>query len=174
MSNRFNLILLAFASLSFALLFTPAQSANAHEIFQDVLKEKYTLKSFSCKACHPDSKDRKLRTPFADRIFKQMKPLGLSEKFAAAEKAEEAAKAKDPASVGKDKGPIFEFEQIAAKEFQKAFEEVSKQTMTIDEMFKQDLFNGARLDTKKLEAAEGKEGKGDQDDKDDKDDDDDK
>ena len=157
MSNRFNLSLIAFAAFGFAHLFVMGDSVAAHEIFQDVLKERYNLKTFSCKSCHPDSKDRKLRTPFADRIYKQMKPLDLSEKFAVAEKAEEAAKAKDPDSVGKDKGPIFEFEQMAAKEFKKAFVEVGKQTMTIDEMFEQGLFNGARLDTKKSEGGSEKE-----------------
>ena len=61
-----------------------ATKVNAHDVFQDVLKEDYTLKSFSCKGCHPDSDDRKLRTPFAERIYQQLKDKGLSEKFAAA------------------------------------------------------------------------------------------
>lgn len=128
-------------------------AAEGHEIFQDVLKDQYMLRSFSCKTCHQDSKDRKKRTPFADRIYKQMKPLNLTAKYEVAVKADEAAKAKDPDSVGKDKGAVFEFEKAAAVEFKKAFREVSKQTMTIDDMIKQGLFNGARLDTKKIEAA---------------------
>lgn len=134
-------------------LFSVSTDAGAHEVFQDVLKEQYMLKAFSCKTCHQDSKNRKLRTDFAERVYKKLKPLNLAEKFDAAVKAEDAAKAKDPASVGKDKGPVFEFDKIAAVEFKKVFKEVAKETMTIDEMIKQGLFNGARLDTKKIEAA---------------------
>ena len=147
MIRRFFILLFFVGSL------TVCNSTHAHEIFQDVLKEKYMLRSFSCKSCHPDSKDRKKRTPFADRIYKQMKPMKLTAKYEAAVKADEAAKAKDPESVGKDKGAVFEFEKMASVEFKKAFPVVAKQTMTIDDMIKQGLFNGARLDTKKIEAA---------------------
>lgn len=150
MSSRWS-SLLVFVFVAGAFVFSGA-SANGHEIFQDVLKETYTLKSFSCKACHPDSKNRKLRTPFADRIFNEMKSLNLSEKYAAAVKQDEAAKAKDPDSVGKDKGAVSDFEKEVAVEFKKAFKEVAKQKLTIDEMISTGLFNGARLDTKKLEA----------------------
>ncbi len=129
-------------------------TAEAHEIFQDIMKEQYMLKSFSCKACHPDNDNRKELTPFAQRIHKQLEPLNLTDKYAAAVKAEEAAKAKDPDSVGKEKGPIYEFEKSIVDDFKKAFKVVGQQTMTIDEILKQGLFNGARLDTRKIEAAE--------------------
>ncbi|MEL7498429.1 MAG: hypothetical protein AAFN77_12525 [Planctomycetota bacterium] len=132
--------------------------ASGHEIFQDVLKEVYTLKSFSCKTCHPESKDRNIRSAFAERIYKKMKPMKLTEKYAAAVKADEAAKAKDPESVGKDKGAVFEFDKMAGEAFKKSFKEVAKETMTIDDMIKQGLFNGARLDTKKLEEKAKQEG----------------
>lgn len=130
-----------------------ATKVNAHDVFQDVLKEDYTLKSFSCKGCHPDSDDRKLRTPFAERIYQQLKDKGLSEKFAAAMAADKAAKEKDPESVGKDKGAVSDFEKMVAKDFREAFKIVAQETMTIDSMIKQGLFNGARLDTKAIEAA---------------------
>ena len=135
------------------LLFSFTVPAQGHEIFQDVLKEQYMLKSFSCKACHPDNDDRKIRTPFAERIYKELKPLGLEAKYAKALAADEAAKAKDPSSVGKDKGAVVDFEKSIVEDFKKAFKVVGKQTMTIDDMLKQGLFNGARLDTKKIEAA---------------------
>ena len=134
-------------------------TATAHDVYQDVLKEQYMLKSFSCKACHPDGDDRTIRTPFAERIYQELKAKGLSEKFAAATKKDEEAKAKDPESVGKDKGAVFEFEKLAAKEFEVAFKRVAQQKMTIDDIIKEGLFNGARLDTKAIEAAKAAENK---------------
>ncbi len=144
---------LSIPTVLFVLLIGSSQSIQAHDIFQDVLKEKYTLKSFSCKTCHPDSDDRKIRTPFAERIYQQMKDQGLSKQFAQATAIDEVTKAKDPESVGKDKGAVYEFEKLAGKSFEKAFVKVAQQTMTIDQIIKQGLFNGARLDTKAIEAA---------------------
>lgn len=82
-----------------------------------------------------------------------MKDQGLSKKFAEAAAIDEAALAKDPESVGKDKGAVYEFEKLAGKEFEKAFVKVAQQTMTIDQIIKQGLFYGARLDTKAIEEA---------------------
>ncbi len=147
----------SFIVFAFAVFFVSA--ANAHDVFQDVLKEQYTLKSFSCKTCHPDSDDRKIRTPFAERIYQTMKDKGYSEKFAAAVAADEAAKAKDPESVGKDKGAVAEFEKMIAEDFKESFKIVAAQTISFDELFKQGLMNGARLDTKKLAKAAEAEGK---------------
>ncbi len=134
-------------------VFSLASVTSAHDVFQDVLKEQYTLRSFSCKTCHPDSDNRKLRTPFADRIHKELKGKDLTAKFEAAKKAEEEAKAKDPDSVGKDKGPLFEFGVEASKDFKEAFKVVSKQTITFDELLQAGMFAGAKLDTKKIAAA---------------------
>ena len=133
-------------------LFVVPQVAQAHDIFVDVLKEEYMLKSFSCKTCHAES-DKKLRTPFAERIYVELKPLGYEAKFEAAQKMDEDAKAKDPESVGKHKGAVHDLEQEMAVEFKKAFAKVSKQTMSFDELLRAGLFYGARLDTKKIEAA---------------------
>ena len=133
-----------------------ASSAMAHEVYQDVLKEQYTLKSFSCKTCHPDGDNRKLRTPFADRIANVMKNKGLSKKFAEATGKDEAAKKQDPESVTKDKGAVADFNKMVAKEFAVDFKLVAQQKMTIDDIVKEGLFNGARLDTKAIEAAAAK------------------
>jgi len=130
-------------------------AAMAHDVFQDVLKEEYMLKTFSCKACHQD-KDKKNRTKFAERIFVLLKKNGYSAKFAAAQATDDAAKAKDPTSIGKGKGAVHNLEQEMAVEFKKAFVVVAKQSMTIDDMIKGGLFSGARLDTKKIEAAAAK------------------
>ena len=146
MVNRLCLGIVAFC------LFAAPQTSQAHDIFTDVLKEEYMLRSFSCKTCHAES-DKKKRTPFAERIFKELKPQGYSAKFEAAQKADEAAKAKAPESVSKTKGAVYELEKVMAVEFKKAFAKVSKQTMTIDEMLRSGLLYGARLDTKKIEAA---------------------
>ena len=139
---------------AFALLFV--SNSQGHDVFQDVLKEKYTLKSFSCKTCHPDSDNRKLRTPFAERIFQVMKDKNYSEQFAVAVKADEEAEKKAP--LPKGQGKVADFEKMIAKEFEKAWPKVAEQKISVDDLFMQGLMNGARLDTKKLEAmkAEGK------------------
>ena len=145
--------LIAFA---FAICFV--SSATAHDVFQDVLKEEYTLKSFSCKNCHPDNDNRKLRTPFAERIYQVMKPGDYTAKYAAAVATDDAAKAKNPESVGKDKGAVAEFEKVIAADFKKAFKQVATQSISFDELIKQGMMNGARLDTKALaKKAEGGE-----------------
>ncbi|MFT5301645.1 MAG: hypothetical protein ACI87E_005271 [Mariniblastus sp.] len=136
-----------------AVMLSVSSFAHGHDVFQDVLKEQYMLKSFSCKACHPDGDDRKIRTAFAERIYLQMKDKGLSKQFAAATATDEAAKKADPSSVTKEKGAVVDFEKLAAKEFKVAFVEVSKQKMSIEEILREGMFNGARLDTKAIEAA---------------------
>lgn len=141
------------SSIVCAVVFSFASISNAHDVYQDVLKEVYMLKSFSCKACHPDGDDRTIRTPFADRIYEQMKDKNFGEKFAAAVATDEAAKAKDPDSVTKDKGAVADFEKMVAKDFKEAFKVVAQQKMTIDDIIKEGLFNGARLDTKAIEEA---------------------
>ena len=140
---------------AFAICFV--SSATAHDVFQDVLKEEYTLKSFSCKNCHPDNDDRKLRTPFAERIYQVMKDGNYTAKYAAAVATDDAAKAKDPEAVGKDKGAVAEFEKVIAKDFKEAFKQVATQSISFDELIKQGMMNGARLDTKAL-AKKAKEG----------------
>jgi hypothetical protein len=142
---------ICFAAMAF-FMFAATNSVAAHEVFQDVLKEQYLLRSFSCKTCHAE-KDKKLRTKFAERIHQEMKQFGYSKKFEIATKADEVAKAKDPKSVGKDKGAVYELEKEMAVEFKKAFVAVAKQKMTIGEMLEQGLLAGARLDPKKIKAA---------------------
>ena len=145
----------------FAVTICLGSTSNAHDVFQDVLKEVYTLKSFSCKGCHPDSDNRKLRTPFAERIYKQLKAeagegKSYSEQFAEAAKAdEEAEKVK---KLEKGEGQVAEFDKMIAKKFKVAFKTVAVQKISFDEMFKQNLFNGARLDTKKIAAKAAAEG----------------
>lgn len=133
-------------------LFYLPQTGQAHEVFQDVLKEQYMLRSFSCKTCHAE-KDKKLRTKFAERIYQQLKQHGYAKQFEVATKADEEAKKKDPKSVGKEKGAVYELDKKMAVEFKKAFAVVAKQQMTIGELLEQGLLAGARLDTKKIEAA---------------------
>ena len=116
--------------------------ARAHEIFQDVLKEKYVLKSFACKTCHPNADDKKVRSMFAELIYQELKDKKLSEKFAVADAAGQEA--------------VEAFEKSIVKDFEKAMEAVGKKQLTVDELFKSGLINGARLDEKKLAAMSGK------------------
>ncbi len=108
-----------------------------HEIYQDVLEERYTLKSFSCKTCHPDSDDRRIRSSFAELIYQQMKDKNYEKKWAEVE--------------GKGDEAIAEFEKEISKDFAKAMEVIGKKQMSFDDLIKAGLFNGARLDTKKIE-----------------------
>ena len=140
-------------------LFVVPQISQAHDVFADALKEEYMLKSFSCKTCHAES-DKKIRTPFAERIYVELKPFGYEAKFEAAQQADEAAKAQDPTSVGKKKGAVHDLEQEMVVEFKKAFAKVSKQTISIDDLLRSGLFAGARLDKKKIEAAAAKAAEG--------------
>lgn len=142
---------------AFAVCFV--STANAHDVFQDVLKEQYTLKSFSCKTCHQDSDNRKLRTPFAERIYQVMKDKDYSAKFATAVAADDAAKAKDPESVSKEKGAVADLEKVMAEDFKTSFKTVAAQTISFDDLIKAGMMNGARLDTKALAAAAEAEGK---------------
>jgi hypothetical protein len=110
----------------------------AHEIFQDILKERYTLKSFSCKTCHPDGDDRTLRTPFADLYYEAMKAGNWTEKYAQAAAKGEAA--------------VTEFEKEVGEAFKKSLEQVGKATLSVDELFSSGLLAGIRIDEKKLKA----------------------
>ena len=122
--------------LAIGLVHLVSATGWGHEIFQDVMKEKYTLKSFSCKTCHPDNDDRKIRSQFAELIYQEMKEKNYAEKFAAAENAGEEA--------------VKEFDKIVAKDFEKVMVVVGKKQMTFDALIRAGLFNGARLDTKKI------------------------
>jgi len=132
---------------AFAICFV--SSATAHDVFQDVLKEQYKLKSFSCKNCHPDKDDRKLRTPFGERVYGVMKDKGFTAQYEAAVAADDAARAADPNSVSEDKGAVADFEKMIAEDFKETFKQVAAQTISFDELIKLGLMSGARLDKKK-------------------------
>ncbi len=115
------------------------QTGYTHEIFQEVLKEKYGLKSFACKTCHTTD-DRTLRTPFAETIHQVMKGGNWSERFAQAEsEGEDAVKA---------------FEQLIAQEFEKSLDQIGQQTMTVNQLLDSGLLVGVRVDDKKRETME--------------------
>jgi hypothetical protein len=117
-----------------------SESTIGHEIFQDILKEKYTLKSFSCKTCHQDSDNRKLRTPFADLYAEALKDGNWSAKWAEVEpKGEEA---------------IAAFEKEIGEAFKKSLDNVGKKTLTVDDLFAAGLLAGVRVDEKKRKAME--------------------
>ncbi len=109
--------------------------ANAHEIFQDVLKEKYGLKSFSCKTCHPIGDDNTIRSPLADLYHEALTPgKWLDKYYEAEEKGEDAVK---------------EFEQEVAKAFKQVLEDVGKKSISVDDLFESGLLAGIRIDDKK-------------------------
>jgi len=112
-------------------------SASSHEVFQDTMKEIYVLKSFSCKACHPNNDDRKQMTMFAAEIQKELKPLALSEKWATVEP--------------QGKEAIAEFEKSIVGDFKKAMRSVGQKQFTVDQFMEANLFNGARLDEDEIE-----------------------
>lgn len=112
------------------------QMASAHEIFQEVLKEHYGLRSFACKTCHPDGDDRTQLTVYAALIADELKEGGnWSEKFhLAEEEGEEAVEA---------------FEKLIASEFKKRVERFGERTLTVDQLMESGLLTGVRLDPQK-------------------------
>jgi hypothetical protein len=127
--------LILLALLLFFALVGEVQRSAAHEIFQEVLKEKYGLKSFACKTCHPDGDDRTIRTVFADLIADEMKDGNWAEKFKQAEsEGDDAVKA---------------FELLIADEFRKSVDQFGKRTLTVDQLMESALLTGVRLDPQK-------------------------
>lgn len=118
--------------------------ALGHEIFQEVLKEHYGLRSFACKTCHPDGDDRTIRTPYADLIAEEMKDGNWAEKFHQAEAEGEQA--------------VEAFEKLIAKEFEKKVESFGKRTLSVDQLMKSGLLTGVRLDPNKQGASNVQKG----------------
>ena len=135
--TRFTLL---FASLALICNTVPV---SAHDAFQDPMKERYGLKSVSCKACHPDNKDKSIHNKFGLYYVEALKGKDITKKFKEAEaKGEDAVKAYEPEM---------------AKLFVEAMKVVEKEKMTFEDFLKAGLLNGTR--PMKQEGKKADEGK---------------
>ena len=124
-SYRTVLVFLAMALLS-------GGYADAHDEFKDVMKDRYTLKSVSCKACHTDNKDKKIRNAFGKLLHKELKDKRISEGYRESKQQGEEAHEK--------------FEKEMAKHFLVALKKVEKKQLSFASLLNAGLLNGIRLD----------------------------
>ena len=110
-------------------------SLLAHDAFKEPFKERYNLKSVSCKTCHPFNNDRSIHNKFGLYYEEALKGHDMTKKFnAAAEKGEEAQDA---------------YEKEMVKLFKEAMKVVEKKSMTFEDMIKAGLLSGVKFDFKK-------------------------
>jgi hypothetical protein len=111
--------------------------AIAHDEFKDVLERRYRLKSVSCKACHTDNKDKKIRNAFGKLLDRELKEKKLTERYQSAKDEGEDAKKR--------------FEKIMVKEFSVALSAIEKKPVTFLALMEAGLLNGTRLDKNQVD-----------------------
>jgi hypothetical protein len=104
----------------------------AHDVFKEPMEEKYQLKTVSCKACHPNNKDRSIHNKLGKLLEAEFKRKGLE-----MTKKYEEAKAQ-----GADAQAAYEKQMINA--FTEAMLLVEKQPLTIEDLILSGLLNGTR------------------------------
>ena len=118
-------------------LLLPAYSP-AHDCFQKPMQERYeTVKTISCKTCHPNNKDRSIHNEFGKLFLKEFEGKGITKMFKEAEK-------KGPEEVAK-------VEKVMVKHFLEAMKSVEKKSMTVEDLIKYGLLSGVRLEKPKKE-----------------------
>lgn len=129
--------------LTIILVMTQQTIVNAHDAFKDPMAKRYGLKSVSCKACHPNNKDKSIHNKFGIYYLNALKGKELTKKFKEAEaKGEEAVKAYEPEMV---------------KHFVEAMKAVEKEKLTLEDMLKAGLINGTRPEKQKGQTTDGKQ-----------------
>lgn len=110
---------------------------DAHDEFKEVLERRYRLKSVSCKACHTDNKDKKVRNAFGKLLDKELKEKKLSEGYRAAKDEGDDAKKR--------------FEKQMVKEFSIALNAIENKPVTFLALMEAGLLNGTRLDKNQVD-----------------------
>ena len=127
---------------SIALLFTFTlclllpQISEAHDCFQKPMQDRYeSVKTISCKTCHPNNKDKSIHNEFGQLFLKEFEGKGITKMFKEAEKKgdEEVAKV----------------EKVMVKHFIEAMKVVEKKQMTVEDLIKYGLLSGVRLEKPK-------------------------
>lgn len=127
--------LLSTAFLLVALLTT--SSLNAHDEFKEALEQRYRLKSVSCKACHTDNKDKKIRNAFGKLLHDELKDKNITQQYSQAKaKGEEAEK---------------KYEKRMVKDFVTALKAVEQKPVTFLALLEAGLLNGTRLDKNQVD-----------------------
>lgn len=113
-------------------------SLSAHDEFKEVLAQRYRLRSVSCKACHTDNKDKKIRNAFGKLLYQELKAKKLTQRYKEAkEKGDEAEE---------------KFEKTMVREFKAALKAVEKKPVTFLALLEAGLLNGTRLDKNQVDA----------------------
>lgn len=109
-----------------------SSTVSAHDVLKDPLKERYGLRSVSCSACHPGS-NKAINNAF-----------GL--KFKTAFKGKDFTKRVKEAKAEKNKALEEEIDKEMVVEFNKAIEEIEKESMTMKDILTAGLLNGTKLE----------------------------
>ena len=115
-----------------------AGSLTAHEEFKEVLEKQYRLRSVSCKACHTDNKDKKIRNAFGKLLHQELKDDNITEKYREA----------------KEEGPEAEekYKKKMVEQFKAALKKVEQKPVTFLAILETGLLNGTRLDKNQVDA----------------------
>jgi hypothetical protein len=105
---------------------------RAHDVFKEPMEEKYQLKTVSCKACHPNNKDRSIHNKLGKLLEAEFKRNGL----------EMTKKYEEAKTQGADAQAAYEKQMIEA--FKEAMLVVEKQPLTIEDLILSGLLNGTR------------------------------
>ena len=124
--------------ISIGINLSMASTLNAHDEFKEVLERRYRLKSVSCKACHTDKKDKKIRNAFGKLFDKELKGKNLTKRYLAAKEEGDEAKR--------------QFEKKMIKEFAVALNAVEKKPVTFLALMEAGLLSGTRLDKNLVDA----------------------
>ena len=63
------------------------ENLNAHDCFQKPMQERYaTVKTISCKTCHPNNKDKSINNEFGKLFVKELEGKGITKMFKKREK----------------------------------------------------------------------------------------
>jgi len=113
-------------------VFNGGFSLHAHDVFKEPMEEKYQLKTVSCKACHPNNKDRSIHNKLGKLLEAEFDRQGL----------EMTKKYEEAKTQGEEAQKAYEKQMIEA--FKAAMLVVEKKPLTFEEMISSGLLNGTR------------------------------
>lgn len=110
--------------------------AEAHDAFQQPMKDRFNLKTVTCSACHP-GKDKSEHNFFGSMFVKKFKGKGLTAKLEAAE------------AEGKEQKEAYE--AVMVEEFNKALAELEEKEPTMIAIVENGLLVGTKKQPDALE-----------------------
>ena len=126
------------AAVSFlGIMAMPPSSVSAHDEFKEAMEHRYRLRSVSCKACHTDNKDKKIRNAFGKLLFEALKSKELTKNYNEAKSKGDKAKK--------------QFEKQMVKDFLSALKRVETKPVSFSALLEAGLLNGTRLDKNQVD-----------------------